>query len=41
VFGTNFEILEDKNYYSTWSQPYNFIEVTDQLNQSGEIFLDQ
>jgi hypothetical protein len=26
-FGTEYKLLEDKSYFSTWSQPYKFIEV--------------
>jgi hypothetical protein len=29
-FGTDLELLEDKNYYATWSRPYVFSDVTDQ-----------
>jgi len=28
-FGTNLELLKDKSYFSTWKQPYKFIDVTD------------
>ncbi len=31
VFGANFEILEDKNYFATWSHPYDFVDVTSQV----------
>jgi hypothetical protein len=31
-FGANYELLEDKSYFSTWSQPYNFIDVTEKVN---------
>lgn len=31
VFGANFEILEDKNYFVTWSRPYDFADVTSQV----------
>ncbi|MFC1793239.1 hypothetical protein ACFL3Q_06590 [Planctomycetota bacterium] len=27
-FGTDFELLKDKCYFSTWSHPYKFIDVT-------------
>ena len=27
-FGTNYNLLKDKSYFSTWSQPYKFIDVT-------------
>ena len=28
-FGTNFEFMDDKEYFSTWDNPYNFVDVTD------------
>ena len=28
-FGTHLEILENREYYTTWVNPYNFIEVSD------------
>jgi hypothetical protein len=28
-FGTNYEFLEDKNYFSTWLAPYQFRDVTE------------
>jgi hypothetical protein len=31
VFGANFEILEDKNYFATWGHPYDFVDVTSQV----------
>lgn len=34
-FGTELEPLEDKSYFSTWPQPYVFIDVTDEV-RSGE-----
>ncbi|OGM11467.1 hypothetical protein A2Z22_00250 [Candidatus Woesebacteria bacterium RBG_16_34_12] len=30
-FNSNFELLPDKNYFSTWSKPYKFIEVTEKV----------
>ncbi len=33
-FGTDYEILEDKSYFSTWSHPYDFIEVLKEENNS-------
>lgn len=30
-FGANFEPLPDRNYFSTWSHPYKFIDVTDKV----------
>ena len=29
-FGADLELLEDRNYYSTWSAPYDYMDVTDQ-----------
>jgi hypothetical protein len=31
-FGTNFELLKDQSYFSTWAKPYRFIEVTNTAN---------
>lgn len=28
-FGTDYRLLDDKSYFSTWEKPYEFIEVTD------------
>lgn len=28
-FGTDFGLLEDRNYYSRWSRPYDFLDVTE------------
>jgi hypothetical protein len=28
-FGTNLKILDNKEYFSTWSNPYNFIDVSE------------
>lgn len=30
-FGSNFELLEDKNYYSEYNSPYLFVDVTNEL----------
>lgn len=30
-FDGHFELLKDKNYFSTWSRPYKFIDVTDKV----------
>jgi hypothetical protein len=30
-FGTDLELLEDESYFSTWSHPYAFINVTDEM----------
>ncbi len=30
-FGTDLELLADKSYFSTWSRPYEFIDVTDEV----------
>ena len=31
--GTNLPLLEDKNYFSLWKTPYEFIDVTDKINK--------
>ena len=31
LFNTEFEILNDKSYFSTWSKPYQFIDVTERM----------
>ena len=31
--GTDFGLLEDRSYFSLMSRPYDFIDVTDELNQ--------
>jgi hypothetical protein len=31
IFNSNFEILDDQSYFSTWSHPYKFINVTEEL----------
>ncbi len=33
-FGTDLELLEDRSYFSCWSTPYDFIDVTDEINNS-------
>jgi len=33
-FGTEFEQLEDKSIYTKWSAPYEFIDVTELMNQN-------
>jgi hypothetical protein len=30
-FGTNLDLLENKQYFSSWEQPFNFIDVTDKV----------
>jgi len=30
LFGTNIKLLDNKEYFSTWSNPYNFIDVSEQ-----------
>lgn len=30
--GTDYELLNDECYFSTFSRPYAFIDVTDQMN---------
>ncbi|MBN1546201.1 MAG: hypothetical protein JW902_06035, partial [Syntrophaceae bacterium] len=34
-FGTNYKILEDKSYYSTWSHPFQFIDITEIIGNTG------
>ncbi len=31
-FGTEFQPLADRNYFTTWTRPYNYLEVTDSLS---------
>ncbi len=31
-FGTHYEVLPDRSYYSTWDEPYEFLEVTDKVS---------
>jgi hypothetical protein len=31
LFGAGFDLLPDKNYFTTWKRPYEFIDVTNQL----------
>ena len=31
LFGTNYELLQDESYFSTWKHPYRFINVTADL----------
>ena len=31
--GTDYGLLDDRNYFSLFSRPYDFIDVTDELNQ--------
>jgi len=31
-FGAEFELMEDRSYFSTWNQPYRFIDVTDKVH---------
>lgn len=37
-YGTDLELLADRNYYSTWSAPYDFVDVTNQ-SQSCQLGL--
>lgn len=32
-FETNYNLLNDKSYFSTWSHPYKFIEYTDKVRE--------
>lgn len=34
VFNNDFEILGNKHYFSTWTKPYKFIEVSDKLKSN-------
>ncbi|MFH2012299.1 MAG: hypothetical protein ABIJ37_06330 [Pseudomonadota bacterium] len=36
-FGANYEILKDESYFSTWSHPYKFINVTGNINSNIDI----
>jgi hypothetical protein len=31
-FGTRYELLDDRSFYSTWAQPYDFRDVTERLS---------
>ena len=31
-FGTNFKLLNDKNYFTTWDYPFKFIDITDKID---------
>jgi len=33
LFDQKFELLEDKSYFATWEQPFNFTDVTERLKQ--------
>ncbi len=35
-FRTDFEILPNESYYSTWLAPYDFIRVTEQITSGGD-----
>jgi hypothetical protein len=34
IFNAGLELLPDRSYYSTWNRPYDFVDVTDQVQQS-------
>ncbi|MGD2206213.1 MAG: sulfatase-like hydrolase/transferase [Anaerolineae bacterium] len=34
-FGTELELLEDRSYFSTWNQPYKFIDVTEEVGDGS------
>ena len=36
VLGTDLELLEDRAYFSRWSRPYDFIDVTDRVRDGAE-----
>jgi hypothetical protein len=31
ALGTTLPTLDDRSFFSTWSQPFNFVDVTDRL----------
>jgi hypothetical protein len=35
-FGTDLALLADRNYFSKWSSPYDFIDVTDRVRPPGD-----
>jgi hypothetical protein len=35
--GTHLELLDNTEYFSTWDQPYNFIDITDEVQLSCNI----
>ncbi len=35
-FGTSLDLLPDKSYFSTWAEPYNFVDVTAKV-QAGQV----
>ncbi len=39
-FGTELPLLEDKNFYSTWYQPFDFTEVTDKVRLACQAGVD-
>jgi hypothetical protein len=32
-FGTEFQLLPDHSYFTTWTRPYNYLDVTDSLDR--------
>jgi hypothetical protein len=34
-YGANIKLLPDRSYFSTWSEPYKFVDVTDAVWSSG------
>jgi hypothetical protein len=35
-FGTGLDLLPDRSYFSTWPQPYRFVDVTDRVRPTPE-----
>jgi hypothetical protein len=35
-FGTNYELLEDRSYFSTYQQPYRLVDVTEEIRNGSE-----
>lgn len=35
--GTDLPLLEDRSYFSVWSRPYDFIDVTERINRSSAL----
>jgi len=33
LFDAELELLEDRSYFARWSRPYDFIDVTDRLEE--------
>lgn len=35
-FATDYELLADRSYFSTWEKPYDLIDVTEEVGLSGD-----